>query len=208
MQKDQEKIYYVIADTFKAAQNSPHLEIFRKKGIEVLLLSDRIDEWLVSHLTEFEGKSLQSVAKGDLDLGKIKTKDKTKKEDAKKEDAAFESMLKQMKDILGDKVKEVRLTDRLTDSPACLVSDENEMSIHLQNMLKSAGQDFPANKPIVEINPEHPLVNRLKTETDEERFSEWTYVLFDQAQLAQGTPLEDPATFVKRLNKLLVESTN
>jgi len=209
MKKDQSKIYYVTADTFKAAQNSPHLEIFRKKGIEVLLLSDRVDEWLVSHLTEFEGKPLQSVAKGDLDLGAIKdTEDKAKKPKSKKAAAEFESVLTQMKTILGDKVKDVRLTDRLTDSPACLVSDENEMSIHLQNMLKAAGQDFPTNKPIVEINPDHQLVHKLKAETDEERFAEWTHVLFDQAQLAQGTALEDPATFVKRLNKLLLELAN
>lgn len=206
MKPDQQKIYYVTADTFKAAHNSPHLEIFRKKGIEVLLLSDRVDEWLVSHLPEFEGKSLQSVAKGDLNLDDAKVDtgaDKKKK--SKKENADFESVITQMKTILGDKVKEVRLTDRLTDSPACLVSDENEMSIHLQNMLKAAGQDFPTSKPIVEINPDHQLIHRMKNETDEARFSEWTHVLFDQAQLAQGTPLEDPATFVKRLNKLLLE---
>ncbi len=206
MKQDQSKIYYVTADTFKAAQNSPHLEIFRKKGIEVLLLSDRVDEWLVSHLTEFEGKPLQSVAKGDLDLGDIKdATGKTKKSKSKKQNSEFESVIKQMKETLGDKVKDVRLTDRLTDSPACLVSDENEMSIHLQNMLKSAGQDFPANKPIVEINPDHQIVLRMKTETDEARFSEWAHVLFDQAQLAQGTALEDPAAFVKRLNNLLLE---
>jgi molecular chaperone HtpG len=206
MKEKQEKIYYVTADTFKAAQNSPHLEIFRKKGIEVLLLSDRVDEWLVNHLTEFEGKSLQSVAKGDLDLGDVKDAEgKTKKSKSKKESSEFESVIKQMKAVLGDKVKDVRLTNRLTDSPACLVSDENEMSIHLQNMLKSAGQDFPTNKPIVEINPDHQILHRMKTEADEERFSEWTHVLFDQAQLAQGTALEDPAAFVKRLNKLLLE---
>jgi len=205
MQKDQHKIYYVTADTFKAAQNSPHLEIFRKKGIEVLLLHDRVDEWLVSHLTEFEGKSLQSVAKGDLDLEDIKSEKKEKKEKShEKQNAEFEGFLQQMKTVLGDRVEEVRLTDRLTDSPACLVSGANEMSIHLQNMLKSAGQDFPTSKPIVEINPEHQLVHRLKAETDDARFAEWTWVLFDQAQLAQGTPLEDPATFVKRLNTLFL----
>jgi molecular chaperone HtpG len=207
MQKDQKKIYYVTADTFKAAQNSPHLEIFRKKGIEVLLLSDRVDEWLVSHLTEFAGKPLQSVAKGDLDdlvsIGDKDKKAKTKKKEPQK-DQEFESVVKQMKTILGDKIKDVRLTDRLTDSPACLVSDENDMSIHLQNMLKAAGQDFPTNKPIVEINPDHQLLHKMKLETDEARFAEWAWVLFEQAQLAQGTPLEDPATFVKRLNKLLL----
>lgn len=211
MPATQKKIYYVTAETFKAAQNSPHLEIFRKKNIEVLLLSDRVDEWLVSHLTEFEGKPLQSVAKGDVDVGGVGEDEKDNTQKAKEKEKAtteFESFLKQMKTVLGDKVKDVRLTDRLTDSPSCLVSDENEMSIHLQNMLKAAGQDFPANKPIVEINPEHPLVQKMKAETDEERFAQWSWVLFDQAQLAQGTPLEDPASFVKRLNKLFLELAN
>lgn len=209
MPATQKKIYYVTADTFKAAKNSPHLEIFRKKNIEVLLLSDRVDEWLVSHLTEFEGKPLQSVAKGDVDIEDVGVDDKSKtKKTKKKTKSEFESFLKQMKAVLGDRVKDVRLTDRLTDSPACLVSEDNEMSIHLQNMLKAAGQDFPANKPIVEINPEHRLVHKMKAETDEERFAEWSWVLFDQAQLAQGTSLEDPASFVKRLNKLLLELAN
>lgn len=208
MPAGQEKIYYVTADTFNAAKNSPHLEIFRKKGIEVLLLYDRIDEWLVGHLTEFAGKQLQSVAKGDLDLGGLKDKsDKKKKnkDDTKKADDEFASVLTQIKTVLGDKIKEARLTDRLTDSPACLVSDENDMSLHLQNMLKAAGQDIPTSKPIVEINPDHPLVLKMKAETDEARFAEWAWILFDQAKLAQGTPLEDPASFVKRLNGLLLE---
>lgn len=205
MPAQQKKIYYVTADTFKAAQNSPHLEIFRKKKIEVLLLSDRVDEWMVSHLTEFEGKPLQSVSKGDIDVGEISDENKDKTEESKqKTNGEYESFLKQMQTVLGDRIKEIRLTDRLTDSPACLVSDEQDMSIHLQNMLKAAGQDFPVNKPIMEINPEHGLVHKMKAETDEARFAEWTMVLFDQAQLAQGTALEDPASFVKRLNQLFL----
>lgn len=208
MPAEQNKIYYVTADSFNAAKNSPQLEIFRKKGIEVLLLSERIDEWLVGHLTEFEGKSLQSVAKGDLDLSAIGEKgEKKKKDKTKKAKDEFDGVLKQMQTVLGEKVKEVRLTDRLTDSPACLVSDENDMSLHLQNMLKAAGQTVPVSKPIVEINPDHPLVQKMKAEADEDRFKEWVWILFDQAQLAQGTPLEDPASFVKRLNGLLLELT-
>jgi len=204
MKPEQKKIYYVTADTFNAAKNSPQLEIFRKKGIEVLLMYDRIDEWLVGHLTEFEGKPLQSVAKGDVDVGETPEDKEKKAEETKKAEGEFQSILKQMKTVLGEKVKEVRLTDRLTDSPACLVSDENEMSIHLQNMLKSAGQSFPTSQPILELNPDNALIKKLKTEADEDRFAEWTWVLFDQAQLAQGTALEDPASFVKRLNKLLL----
>jgi molecular chaperone HtpG len=213
MQPEQKHIYYVTADNFNTAKNSPHLEIFRKKGIEVLLMSDRVDEWLLSQLREFEGKSLQSVAKGDLDLteiegnteeGKKDQKDKAKK----KIEDEFASVLTQVKTVLGEKVKEVRLTDRLTDSPACLVSGEHEMSIHLQNMLKAAGQAIPMSQPTLEINAEHPLVNKMKAESDEERFAQWAWVLFDQAQLAQGTALEDPANFVKRLNSLLVGLTN
>ncbi len=210
MPSGQKKIYYITADTFNAAKNSPHLEIFRKKGIEVLLLSDRVDEWLVSHLTEFEGKPLQSVAKGDLDLEGLKEKSGKKKKDkdkTKTSDDEFAGILTHIKSVLGDKVADVRLTDRLTDSPACLVTGENDMSIHLQNMLKAAGQAIPMSKPIMEINPEHPLIIKTKDETDEARFAEWVWILFEQAQLAQGTPLEDPATFVKRLNGLLLELT-
>lgn len=203
MKEEQKNIYYVTADTFSAAKNSPHLEIFRKKGIEVLLLSERIDEWLVSHLTEFEGKTLQSVARGDLDLGALE--DKKTEEKVKEAAGEFEEVLKQMKAVLNEKVKEVRLTDRLTDSPACLVADQNEMSIHLQNLLKASGQNMPASVPIFEINPEHPLIQRLKNEQDEARLAEWTTILFEQSQLAQGTVLEDPASFVKRLNTLLQE---
>ncbi|HVV69358.1 MAG TPA: molecular chaperone HtpG [Gammaproteobacteria bacterium] len=204
MPEEQKKIYYVTAETYNAAKHSPHLEIFRKKGIEVLLLSDRVDEWLVSHLTEFEGKPLQSVAKGDLDLGGLEEKEA--KEKTKQAEGELASVITQIKNVLSDKVKEVRLTDRLTDSPACLVADEQDMSIHLQNLLRDAGQNFPASKPIFEINPDHPLVIKMKDEADEARFADWTWVLFEQAQLAQGSALEDPANFVRRLNALLVEA--
>ncbi|MDF3055261.1 MAG: htpG [Gammaproteobacteria bacterium] len=203
MKEGQDKIYYVTADSFNAAISSPHLEIFRKKGIEVLLLSDRVDEWLMSHLTAFEGKSLQSITRGGLDLGDLE--DKKTEEVAKKVESEFESTIKQIKEVLGEKVKDVRVTDRLVDSPACLTSDENEMSINLQNMLKSTGQYFPETKPIFEVNPEHALIVRMKEESDEEQFAEWTNVLFDQAKLVQGSALDDPAAFVKRLNTLLLK---
>lgn len=202
MKADQDKIYYVSAETFNACKNSPHLEIFRKKGIEVLFLTDRVDEWLVAHLTEFDGKKLQSVTKGDIDIPAA--------EEDKVEEAAlekdFDSVLKQMKEILGEsKVKEIRLTHRLTDSPACLVSDENEMSAHLQRMLKAAGQSFMDSKPILEVNPKHPFIVGLKSEQDDERFARWSHVIFDSALLAEGGQLEDPGTYVKRLNQLLIQ---
>ncbi len=199
----QDKIYYITADSFNTSRNSPHLEVFRKKGIEVLLLFDRVDEWSTSFLTEFEGKSLQSVAKGGVDLGGLE--DKEAAEQVKAAEGEFTTILEEVKKILGDKVKEVRLTNRLTDSPACLVAGEAEMSIHLQNMLKAAGQNFPGSKPIFELNPEHKIVQKLKAESDMERFAEWTWVLFDQAQLTQGIPLEDPASFVKKVNALLLQ---
>ncbi len=200
MNPDQDKIYYVTAETFNACKNSPHLEIFRKKGIEVLFLTDRVDEWLVAHLTEFEGKKLQSVTKGDIDI----SGSEEEKEAEKEMEKDFDSVLKQMKESLGEgKVKEIRLTHRLTDSPACLVSDENEMSAHLQRMLKAAGQSYMDSKPILEVNPKHPFIARLKTEQDDESFSRWTHVIFDSALLAEGGQLEDPGTYVKRLNQLL-----
>lgn len=202
MKPDQDKIYYVTAETFNACKNSPHLEIFRKKGIEVLFLTDRVDEWLVAHLTEFDGKKLQSVTKGDIDIPAAE-EDKVEEEQLEKD---FDSVLKQMKDILGEsKVKEIRLTHRLTDSPACLVSDENEMSAHLQRMLKAAGQNFMDSKPILEVNPKHPFIVRLKSEQDDESFARWSHVIFDSALLAEGGQLEDPGTYVKRLNQLLIQ---
>jgi len=200
MKEGQDKIYYVTAETFNAAKNSPHLEIFRKKGIEVLLLSDRVDEWVVSHLTEFDGKELVSVAKGGLDLGKLED------EAEKKEQEAAAGELKELTDkiaqSLGERVKEVRVTHRLTDSPACLVSDEHDMSGNLARILKAAGQQAPDMKPILEINPKHPVVLRLKYE--DKKFDDWAAVLFDQALLAEGGQLDDPATFVRRINDLML----
>ncbi|HEU4709584.1 MAG TPA: molecular chaperone HtpG, partial [Methylophilaceae bacterium] len=201
MKDGQEKIYYITADTFAAAKHSPHLEIFRKKGIEVLLLSDRVDEWLVSNLPEFEGKKLQSVAKGDLDLGKLE--DEAEKEQQKKVEDEYKSLVERIQSTLGETVKEVRITHRLTDSPACLVSGENEMSGNLERLLKAAGQKTPDLKPVLEINPQHKIVQKLNGESDESRFSDWTHLLFDQALLAEGGQLEDPASFVRRMNSLL-----
>ena len=199
MQPGQGKIFYITADSLAAARNSPHLEIFRKKGIEVLLLHDRVDEWVVSHLNEFDGKRLESVAQGDLDLGTLADAADTK-EDAGGEN---ESLVARMQQVLGAQTQLVRVTSRLTDSPACLVSDHS-MSRNLERMLKEAGQAVPPAQPVMEINPNHPIVERLKAETDDQRFSEWTQILFDQALLAEGGQLDDPAAFVKRLNELLL----
>ncbi|MBP6057269.1 MAG: molecular chaperone HtpG [Nitrosomonas sp.] len=200
MKEGQEKIYYVTADNLKAAKNSPHLEVFRKKGIEVLLLSDRVDEWFVTNLTEFEGKPLQSVAKGGLDLGSLE--DGAEKEEREKEANAYQELTEKMKVALGEQVKDVRVTFRLTESPACLVADNYEMGGNLERLLKSAGQKVQHAKPILEINPHHPMVQRLKTEIN--NFEDWSHILFDQALLAEGGQLEDPAAFVKRLNELLL----
>ena len=204
MKEGQDKIYYVTADTFSAAKNSPHLEIFRKKGIEVLLLSDRIDEWLVSNLDEFDGKHVQSVAKGDLDLGVLDGEENKEAEEEINKD--FESVLKQIKDVLGDKVSEVRLSHRLTESPACLVADVYGMSLNMERIMKDAGQGFGmgmGRKPIFELNPTHALVVRMKEEQDDSRFADLTHILFDQAILSEGGQLDDPAAFVHKLNGLL-----
>jgi molecular chaperone HtpG len=200
MKEGQEKIYYVTAETFNAAKNSPHLEIFRKKGIEVLLLSDRVDEWVVSNLTEFDGKQLVSVAKGGLDLGKLE--DETEKQEQQKEAGEFKDLTDKIAKSLGERVREVRVTHRLTDSPACLVADEHGMSGNLARILKAAGQNAPSDKPVLEINPKHPVVLRLKYE--DKKFDDWAAVLFDQALLAEGGHLDDPATFVKRVNDLML----
>jgi len=200
MKEGQEKIYYVTAETFLAAKNSPHLEIFRKKGIEVLLLSDRVDEWVVGHLTEFDGKQLQSVAKGGLDLGKLE--DEAEKKEQEKEAGEYKDLTDKVKQALEARVKDVRITHRLTDSPSCLVADEHDLSGNLARMLKAAGQKAPEVKPILEINPHHPAVQRLKYE--EARFDDWANLLFEQAQLAEGGQLEDPAGFVKRINDLML----
>jgi molecular chaperone HtpG len=202
MQEKQEKIYYITAESYAAAKNSPHLEVFKKKGIEVLLLSDRVDEWLTNSLTEFDGKQLQSVAKGDLDLGDLENEEEKKAQE--ETDKNFEDLVKSVKDSLGDKVKDVRITHRLTDSPACLVVDDHDMSANLERMLKAAGQEVGGTKPIFELNPEHPMVVRLKDEAEGERFNDWSSILFDQALLAEGGQLEDPASYVKRLNELLL----
>ncbi|HEY1609392.1 MAG TPA: molecular chaperone HtpG [Paraburkholderia sp.] len=199
MKPEQTKIYYVTADTWHAAKNSPHLEVFRKKGVEVLLLTDRVDEWMLSFLTEFDGKPLASVARGDLDLGALNDEEKQQQEQVNE---AFKPLVEQMKDVLKDKAKDVRLTFRLTDSPSCLVADEGDMSGYLQRMLKAAGQQAPTFNPILEVNPEHPLVKALKTDSAE--FGDWCHLLFDQALLAEGGALEDPASFVKRTNALLL----
>ena len=200
MKEGQDKIYYVTGDTFNAAKNSPHLEIFHKKGVEVLLLSDRVDEWMLSFFAEFDGKQMTSVAKGGLDLGNLS--DEKEKKEHEETEKNFKDLLDRMKLALDDQVKDVRVTFRLTDSPACLVSDENELSGNLLRMLKAAGQQAPATKPILEINPEHPLLLKLKA--DDKQFDQWTRVLFDQALLAEGGQLNDPAAYVKRINQLLL----
>ncbi len=202
MKDGQEAIYYITADSFAAAQHSPHLEIFRKKGIEVLLLSDRVDEWMLGGLTEFDGKKLQSIAKGDLDLGKLE--DEAEKEAKKQVEDAAKDLIEKVKATLGEQVKEVRVTHRLTDSPACLVAGQNDLSGNLERMLKAAGQKTPESKPTLEINPTHGLVERLKAEKDDAKFNDLTHLLFDQALLAEGGQLNDPASFVKRMNSLLI----
>ena len=201
MKEGQDKIYYITADTFNAAKNSPHLEVFRKKGIEVLLLSDRVDEWVVSNLSEFQGKQLASVAKGGLDLGQLE--DAAEKEAQKKDADEFKALTDKIGVSLTGRVKEVRVTHRLTDSPACLVADEHDLSGNLARLLKASGQKMPVSQPILEINPKHPVVLRLRSE--EAKFDEWTSVLFDQALLAEGGQLDDPASFVKRINQLMLE---
>ncbi|MBP7777601.1 MAG: molecular chaperone HtpG [Acidobacteria bacterium] len=200
MKEGQSRIYYITADTFAAAQHSPHLEVFKTKGVEVLLLHDRVDEWMLGGLTEFDGKPLQSVAKGELDLGALVDEP----EKAAQANAAdeFKAVTDRIERALGDKAKSVRVTDRLTESPACLVREQGDISLNLERMLKAAGQAVPGGKPILEINPTHPIVRRLQHEDDEARFADWSHILFDQALLAEGGQLEDPGTFVRRLNEM------
>ena len=200
MKEGQDKIYFVTAETFNAAKNSPHLEVFRKKGIEVLLLTDRVDEWVTGNLTEFDGKALVSVAKGGLDLGALE--DEAEKQEVEKAADEYKELLDKMKASLGERVKDVKVTLRLTDSPACLVADEHDLGMNLARILKAAGQNAPVSKPILEINPSHPAVLRLKYE--DKHFDDWAAVLFDQALLAEGGTLDDPATFVKRINQLMM----
>ncbi|MAO39425.1 MAG: molecular chaperone HtpG [Pseudohongiella sp.] len=206
MKSDQEKIYYLIADSAKAAKGSPHLEIFRKKGIEVLLLSDRIDEWLMSHLHEFDGKALQDVARGELDLGKLD--DEEEKQAQEKLEEELKPLLERVKNALGERVKEVRISHRLTDSAACLAIDEDDMGAQMRRIMQASGQAVPDSKPIFELNPTHPLVDKLEHEQNEERFGDLISILFDQASLADGNELEDPARFSQQLNKLLLELCN
>lgn len=202
MQDKQDKIYYVVAETFQAAKNSPHLELFRKRGIEVLLLSDRVDEWMLSAVTEYKDKKLVSIARGDIDLGEMgmSEEEKAHADQNKKE---FEDIVKRVKECLSKRVKDVRVTERLTDSAACVVADENEMSSNLRRMLKDAGQHVPESLPILEINPDHSLVEKLKDEVSDERFSDIASVLLDQAILSEGGSLEDPSEFVRRVNTLM-----
>ena len=204
MKEGQEEIYYVTADSLATAKNSPQLEIFRKKGIEVLLLVDRVDEWMLSHLYEFEGKTLTSVAKGGVDLGKLQDDDEKKAAEATAE--ALKPLIDRLKATLKDCVKDVRTTARLVDSPACVVVDEGDMSGHLARMLKQAGQTAPKSQPILEINAEHALVKRLDSAEGGEHFDDLAHILFDQALLAEGGQLEDPAAYVRRVNRLLVNT--
>ena len=203
MKEAQDKIYYITAESYAAAKSSPHLEIFRKKDIEVLLLSDRVDEWVTSNLPEFDGKKLVSVAKGDLDLGKLSDGDE--KSDEKQEGDDNADLVKRVKEALSGRVKDVRVSNRLVDSPSCLIADENEMSMNLSRMLKAAGQEVPNTDPILEINKDHPIVRKMASESDDERFSDWSSIIFDQAMLADGGTLNDPAAFVGRLNKLILD---
>ncbi|MEQ3513730.1 molecular chaperone HtpG [Pseudoalteromonas sp. BZB3] len=203
MKEGQDKIYYVVADSFEAAKSSPHLEIFRKKGIEVLLMADRVDEWMMNHLTEFNEKQFASITRGDLDLGDLDDEETKKaQEESEKE---IQGLVERIKTVLGDKVKEVRFTHRLTDSPACVVVDDNDMSSQMQKLMESVGQAVPEAKPIFELNPEHQLVKHLNVEQDEEKFAQWSDVLLDQALLAERGSLKDPAAFVAKLNKLMLD---
>jgi molecular chaperone HtpG len=202
MQEGQEKIYYLVAESAKAARNSPHLEIFRKKGLEVLLLSDRIDEWLVSHLRDFDGKQLQDIARGELDLGDLD--DESTKQAQEEIEKKLEGLVSRVSEVMGEKVKSVRLSHRLTDSPACLAVDDNDMGLQMRKIMEASGQEVPEVKPIFELNPEHPLVVKLDLEQDEERFGDIAEILFAQATLAEGAQIEDPAEFSARLNKLLM----
>lgn len=204
MSEKQTKIYYITAENINAAKSSPHLEVFRKNNIEVLLLTDRIDEWFVSHLSEYNGKSLQSVAKGDLELDELTGKEENAVEEEQKQ-KEFDSVLSKMKEMLADRVKEVRLSHRLTNSPACLVRDQNALGPQLEKLLKAAGQEVTESKPILELNPDHAIIQKIHAGIDDTRLQEWTDILFEQSLLAEGSQLPDPASFVQRVNKLWLE---
>lgn len=203
MKAGQDKIYYITSDSFNAGKNSPHLEIFAKKGIEVLIMYDRVDEWMMSYLNEFDGKSLTSVAKGDLDLGDVQDKDEKEQQESVEEDA--KKLVERLSGKLGDKVAEVKVSHRLTSSPACIVLGEQDMALHMQQLMKQAGHDVPENKPTLEINPSHPILRKMDHESDEDRFADWSQLLLDQAVLAEGGQLDDAAGFVQRVNELIVE---
>ncbi len=203
MKPAQDKIYFITADNLAAAKHSPHLEVFRKRGVEVLLLGDRVDEWMMGYLNEFDGKPMQSVAKGDLDLSNLESDEEKAARESTEKDAA--GLVQRIKDALGDKVDDVKVSHRLTDSPACLVLGEHEMAVHMQALLKQAGHDAPSSLPTLELNTEHSLIKRIDTEQDEARFVDWSLLLFDQALLAAGGQLDDAAGFVKRLNELLLD---
>ncbi|MCG8519482.1 molecular chaperone HtpG [Marinobacter xestospongiae] len=206
MKEGQNKIYYITADSHVAAKSSPHLEVFRKKGIEVLILSDRIDEWMMGYLNEYDGKQFQDVARGELDLGEAETEEDKKQQEEATE--AHKDLLERIQKALAERVQEVRVTNRLTDSPACLVVGDHDMGAQMKKIMEAAGQKVPDSKPIFEINVEHPLVQRLENEQGEERFGELSAVLLDQATLASGEQLEDPGAYVSRLNRLLLELSN
>ncbi|CRM36017.1 MULTISPECIES: molecular chaperone HtpG [Pseudomonas] len=199
----QDKIYYLTGETYAQVKNSPHLEVFRKKGIEVLLLTDRIDEWLMSYLSEFDGKTFVDVARGDLDLGNLDSEEE--KKEAEEVAKAKEGLVERIKTALGDAVSEVRVSHRLTDSPAILAIGEQDLGMQMRQILEASGQKVPDSKPIFEFNPAHPLIEKLDGEQSEERFGDLSHILFDQAALAAGDSLKDPAAYVRRLNKLLVE---
>ncbi|WP_298188757.1 molecular chaperone HtpG [uncultured Pseudomonas sp.] len=203
MSEGQDKVYYLTGESYAQVKNSPHLEVFRKKGIEVLLLTDRIDEWLMSYLTDFDSKQFVDVARGDLDLGKLDSEeDKKAQEDVAK---SKEGLVERLKTALGEQVAEVRVSHRLTDSPAILAIGEQDLGLQMRQILEASGQKVPESKPIFEFNPGHPLIEKLDAEADEDRFADLSHILFDQAALAAGDNLKDPAAYVQRLNKLLVE---
>ncbi|MBT6123933.1 MAG: molecular chaperone HtpG [Halieaceae bacterium] len=201
MQESQEKIFYVVAENFNTAKNSPHLEVFRKKGIEVLLLTDRVDDWLMNHLQDFDGKQFQDVARGALDLATDSDEEKAEQEKLEKDS---EALVERLGKVLEAQVEEVRATTRLTESPACLVVGDHDMGAQMRRIMEAAGQPVPESKPILEVNPSHPLLEMLDQEPDEDRFADLASVVFDQANLAEGGQLEDPAAYVSRLNKLLL----
>ena len=201
MKEGQEKIFFITADNFNAAKNSPHLEVFKKKGIEVLLMADRVDEWMMGHVTEFDGKQFQSVAKGELNLGDIKTDDK---DEEKKDTKEAKKLVGRIKKVLDEKVDDVRISERLTESPSCIVLNEHEMAMYMQQLLKQAGQDVPGGKPVLEVNPDHPILKQMDGEKEGDRFNDWSQLLLDQAILAEGGQLEEPATFVKRMNEIML----